>query len=1340
MHLSLDVDVQKLKTEKLKKEKRKTEDDRDSLKTKYKKLHLSMKDAGLGRTSEKWQREIPEEKAKADHWEKKFQEMQMQNEALERSLAESQKEKCGLKARMAELGRSLHHHLSRDSAIELTSSLKKIEEMKGKIEELESALHNCELRIELLEVREGRWEEELHHSHDQVRNRDYLMGEAIIQIREVADHLQTLAVQADTLSMNLVPDLVLPHKFKMPEFEKYNGTSCPQAHITMFCRRLTGYVNNDQLLIHCFQDSLVRAASKWYNQLSRARISSWIDLAQAFMKQYNHIKDMMPDRITLQNMEKKSNESFSTTKSFADIVMAGEMIENAIRGGKIEAGEITKRSALRKKDNEVVERLIKMGIVKFDDTPSAENPLPNHGHKGINAIGENVVRKIILRSLMDNKELEFYEEGSEGGNIYATEGELTKKKVNYPRIIISRPRNTKGGTQVVPKVIIHKPVSFSYKDNKMIPWNYDCNVTIPGGEILASNSKEVQSEGSYTRTGRRYDSRNIRTEPVKSKTLVIERDKGAEALINEPVKGEEVKEFLKFLKHSEYNVVEKLRKQPARISVLALLLSSEVHREALMKVLNDTYVTKDISVNKLDRLVSNISADNFIYFSDDEIPPRGMGLTKALHITTRCKGYTPPSVLIDNGSALNVLPLSTLKRLRIDRVVPSSLHQKLNLVIEGRLVTINAEEDIIATVTNDASYLEANEEAIECSFRSLEFVNATFILEGNEVLVPKISKTTRMGMQMMMGKRALPGKGLGRHFQGEIQVPMLKEKRDHFGLGFRPDARQKKREIEKKQERRRARLNGEEVKWESMTFPHISQTFVSGGIIHPERGLLENENLHINAIHEEETGQRKLLGICPYEPGSILNNWTTGELPVVFRDYTESLDINDMSNDTRDSEVHFEQDMCLEEFQDFEGDRDCDLSLDLLRMVKQEEKQILPHEEVVENIVLKEGKVVKIGTCIPEETKRDLVELLWEFKDVFAWSYQDMPGLSTDIVVHRLPIRVECKPVQQKLRRMRPDVVLKIKEEVKKQFDAGFLQMVKYSERVANIVPIPKKDGKVWMCVDYRDLNKASPKDNFPLPHIDTLVDNTVGYSLVVDDMIAKSRTEKEHIEVLKKLFLRLRKFQLKLNPAKRTFGAWSGKLLGFIVSERGIEVDSNKKHNQGVWDDECQKAFDKVKQYLSNAPVLSPPNPDRPLILYLSVFNNSMGCVLGQHDESGRKEKAIYYLKLMYVATTEECPWKLNFDGASNAVGNGIGAILVSLSGDHHPFTCKLDFDCTNNMTEYEACIMGIRAAVERKIRVLEVYGDSALVIYQLKGEWETRDPKLIDYRKIVLGLIVTS
>ena len=71
--------------------------------------------------------------------------------------------------------------------------------------------------------------------------------------------------------------------------------------------------------------------------------------------------------------------------------------------------------------------------------------------------------------------------------------------------------------------------------------------------------------------------------------------------------------------------------------------------------------------------------------------------------------------------------------------------------------------------------------------------------------------------------------------------------------------------------------------------------------------------------------------------------------------------------------------------------------------------------------------------------KSRLVQMLRNYMEVFAWSYEDMPGLDTDIVVHRLPTKEDCPPVKQKVRRMRPEMSEKIKAEVMKQFDAGFL-------------------------------------------------------------------------------------------------------------------------------------------------------------------------------------------------------------------------------------------------------------------------------------------------------------
>lgn len=182
---------------------------------------------------------------------------------------------------------------------------------------------------------------------------------------------------------------------------------------------------------------------------------------------------------------------------------------------------------------------------------------------------------------------------------------------------------------------------------------------------------------------------------------------------------------------------------------------------------------------------------------------------------------------------------------------------------------------------------------------------------------------------------------------------------------------------------------------------------------------------------------------------------------------------------------------------------------------------------------------------------------------------------------------------------------------------------------------------------------------------------------IYVDDVIIKSKKSSDHLADLGKFFDRLRKYNLKLNSAKCAFGVPAGKLLGFIVSRRGIELDPTKikaiqelpppKNKKEVmsflgrlnyinrfiaqstvicelifkllrkdaatkWTPECQQTFDRIKDYLSKPPVLVPPEQGRPLLLYMSVLDNAFGCVLGQHDETGRKEQAIYYLSKKFT------------------------------------------------------------------------------------------------------------
>ncbi|XP_058758624.1 uncharacterized protein LOC131631870 [Vicia villosa] len=98
---------------------------------------------------------------------------------------------------------------------------------------------------------------------------------------------------------------------------------------------------------------------------------------------------------------------------------------------------------------------------------------------------------------------------------------------------------------------------------------------------------------------------------------------------------------------------------------------------------------------------------------------------------------------------------------------------------------------------------------------------------------------------------------------------------------------------------------------------------------------------------------------------------------------------------------------------------------------------------------------------------------------------------------------------------------------------------------------------------------------------------------------------------------------------------------------------------------------------------------------------------------------------------------WTFVFDGASNELGHGIGAVITSPTSFHIPFTARICFDCNNNVAEYEACIFGIQVAINLRIKILKVYGDSALVICQVNGDWETRHENLIPYRDYILELI---
>jgi hypothetical protein len=152
--------------------------------------------------------------------------------------------------------------------------------------------------------------------------------------------------------------------------------------------------------------------------------------------------------------------------------------------------------------------------------------------------------------------------------------------------------------------------------------------------------------------------------------------------------------------------------------------------------------------------------------------------------------------------------------------------------------------------------------------------------------------------------------------------------------------------------------------------------------------------------------------------------------------------------------------------------------LDMLKgktnLAEQEETKTTPLEQAVPD------RKIIIGANLSQEKESELVETLAENKDIFAWSSTNLKEVSRDIIHHALDIIPKMRPKKQRQRKMLKDRILAAKAKVQSLQDANVIREVKYSEWLANVVLVPKKNGKMTMCIDFTDLNKACKKDSFP--------------------------------------------------------------------------------------------------------------------------------------------------------------------------------------------------------------------------------------------------------------------
>ena len=160
-----------------------------------------------------------------------------------------------------------------------------------------------------------------------------------------------------------------------------------------------------------------------------------------------------------------------------------------------------------------------------------------------------------------------------------------------------------------------------------------------------------------------------------------------------------------------------------------------------------------------------------------------------------------------------------------------------------------------------------------------------------------------------------------------------------------------------------------------------------------------------------------------------------------------------------------------------------------------------PHEpsEELEPVQLDDNSehLAYIGSRLAEDLRHLLIHFLKQNKDVFAWKQEYIGGIDSAIITHRLNISPSFKPVKQKRRSFALERQKAINEEVGKLLKAGAIREVEYPKWLANVVLVKKANGKWRLCINFTDINRACPKDSFPLPQIDLIVDAIAGHELL---------------------------------------------------------------------------------------------------------------------------------------------------------------------------------------------------------------------------------------------------
>ncbi|KAL6336202.1 hypothetical protein AAG906_011084 [Vitis piasezkii] len=520
-----------------------------------------------------------------------------------------------------------------------------------------------------------------------------------------------------------------------------------------------------------------------------------------------------------------------------------------------------------------------------------------------------------------------------------------------------------------------------------------------------------------------------------------------------------------------------------------------------------------------------------IVFSDDDLPPNGPNHTCPLYILVGCSSRRASFVLLDNGSALNVCLLATAIALGY---APSDFGPSTHTVRAydniRREVMGTLEIELLIGPTTFPTLFQKVKFIHDGGHHSAIWEKCSFILSqcfGSIHVDDDLFRgftfdehDSTVVLDMMRNMSYLLGMGLGRRQHEPSEFMAILDHDVPFELGFIP---------------------------------------------------IEADYRYMARVHKERSYKHNQMG--SFRDSTLLRRPSFSVLSTSCNEVDEHGIFSEIGHIIDGAVPHDEyiDEMLAMSMSQIDGvvQLELDSPFDIFERVS----TTIRDAEIVDFGTTDQPRELRIGLDLSTNERDGLARLLRSYLDVFAWSYEDMPGLDPSIVQHHLPLLPHVRSVKQKL----------------------------------------------------------SPKDDFPLLHIDMLVDSTTGHSMLsfMNEFLKTSFITEWGTYCYRVILFGLKnvgttyqrvattlfhdmmhrdvEFRLRLNPKKCTFGVTSRKLLGYMSQPT-------------VWDDQCQRAFERIREYLLSPPVLVPPIPGYPLLLYLSVSNVALGYMLAQLDGLGKE------------------------------------------------------------------------------------------------------------------------